>query len=91
MGGEGQGEAMVRARFRVEGAGVRLQPPQGDLVNVWGRWAGRDGGDRTQQETLADRDSASWRGCSIGRMAGQWRTGGVRPGVESLAAGRERG
>ena len=29
---------------------------------VWERWAGRDGGERTQQETLADRAGASWRG-----------------------------
>ena len=38
---------MVRARFRVEGAGVRLQPPQGDLVARLGtlgraRWWGED-------------------------------------------------
>ena len=44
MGDEGQGEAMVRARFRVEAAGVCLQSPQRNLVTVCGRWAGRDGG-----------------------------------------------
>ena len=71
MGGEGQEEAMVRARFRVEGAGVRLQPPQGDLVAVWERWAGRDGGERTQQETLADRAGASWRGRLVVRWVAQ--------------------
>ena len=43
---------MVRARFRVEGAGVCFQSPQGGLVAVCGRWAGRDGGERTQQETM---------------------------------------
>ena len=69
MGDEGQGEAMVRARFRVNGAGVCLQPPRGDLATVWGRWARRDGGERTQQEGLADQGGASLRGV---RLAG-WR------------------
>ena len=50
----------------------------------------QDGGERTQQETLAP-GGASWRGRWVGRLMGQWRTGGVRPGVESLAAGRGRG
>ena len=77
---------MVRARFLAIGAGVCLQPPRGDLVSVWGRWAGRDGGERTQQEAFADRTGASLRGRSVGRMAGQLRTGAVRLGVESLAA-----
>ena len=58
----------------------------GDLVTVWGRWAGRDGGERTRREVLADRTGASLRGRSVGRMAGQLRTGAVRLGVESLAA-----
>ena len=69
MGDEGQGEAMVRARFRVNGAGVCLQPPRGDLATVWGRWARRDGGERTQQDGLADQGGASLRGV---RLAG-WR------------------
>ena len=69
MGDEGQGEAMVRARFRVNGAGVCLQPPRGDLATVWGRWARRDGGERPQQEGLADQGGASLRGV---RLAG-WR------------------
>ena len=69
MGDEGQREAMVRARFRVNGAGVCLQPPRGDLATVWGRWARRDGGERTQQEGLADQGAASLRGV---RLAG-WR------------------
>ena len=60
---------MVRARFLAIGAGVCLQPPRGDLVSVWGRWAGRDGGERTQQEAFADRTGASSRGRSVGRMA----------------------
>ena len=60
---------MVRARFRVNGAGVCLQPPRGDLATVWGRWARRDGGERTQQDGLADQGGASLRGV---RLAG-WR------------------
>ena len=44
---------------------------------VCGRWAGQDGGERAQQETLAP----------VGGDVGHWRTGGVRPGVEWLAAG----
>ena len=31
-----------------------------------------------QQERLAGRLGASWRGRSVGRMAGQWQTGAVR-------------
>ncbi len=67
MGDEGQGEAMVRARFRVEGDGVCLQSPLGDLATVWGRWAGRDGGERTQQEALASywRELAGAFGCPL--------------------------
>ena len=40
----------------------------------------------TRREVLADRTGASLRGRSVGRMAGQLRTGAVRLGVESLAA-----
>ena len=32
-------------------------------------WSGRDSGERTQQEALADRTGASSRGRSVGRMA----------------------
>ena len=60
---------MVRARFRVNGAGVCLQLPRGDFVTVCGCWSGRDSGERTQQEALADRTGASSRGRSVGRMA----------------------
>ena len=76
---------MVRARFRVDGAGVCLQSPQGDFLAVWGRCAGRDGGERTRQEALADRLS---RVCGDVRLGG-WRVSCrqvVRLGVESLAA-----
>ena len=79
------------ARFRVDGAGVCLQPQRGELVAVWGRWAGRDGGighgKRRSRTGLA-------RVCGDVQFAGtlgQWRTGGVRLGVESLAAGLGRG
>ena len=82
---------MVRARFRANGAGACLQSPQGDLVTVCGRWSGRDGGERRQQETLADRDGASLGGRSVGRMTGQWQKGAVRMGVEWLAALPGRG
>ena len=77
---------MVRARFGVGGPGVCLQLPRGDFVTLCGCWSGRDSGERTQQEALADRTGASSRGRSVGRMAGQLRTGAVRLGVESLAA-----
>ena len=60
---------MVRARFGVEGAGVCLQLPRGDFVTVCEWWSGRDSGERTQQEALADRTGASSRGRSVGRMA----------------------
>ena len=60
---------MVRARFGVEGAGVCLQLLWGDIVTLCGCWSGRDSGARTQQEALADRTGASWRGRSVGRMA----------------------
>ena len=77
---------MVRARFRVSGAGVCLQSPQGDLVTVCGRCAGRDGGERTQQKTLADRAGASWRGRSVVRWVAQaptvpsgWEWQGAQP------------
>ena len=65
----------MRARFRVNGASVCLQPLRGGLVTVWGRWAGRDGGERTQQETLAERAGASWRGRSVVRALGQLQSG----------------
>ena len=60
---------MVRARFGVGGPGVCLQLPQGDFVTLCGCWSGRDSGERTQQEALADRTGASSRGRSVGRMA----------------------
>ena len=40
-----------------------------DFVTVCECWSGRDSGERTQQEALADRTGASSRGRSVGRMA----------------------
>ena len=88
MGDEGQGEAMVRARFWVEGAGVCLQSPLGGLVTVCGRWAGRDGGERAQQETLADRTGASWRGPSVVRWVAEAPT--CRQAGSGIARSRAR-
>ena len=48
-------------------------------------WSGRDSGERTQQEALADRTGASSRGRSVGRMAAGWRPDGGR-----MAAGCRR-
>ena len=59
----------------------------GPLLDVCGRWAGQDGGDRTQQETLADRSGASWRGRLVGRLMGSvadgssgWEWNRLQPG-----------
>ena len=91
MGDEGQGEAMVRARFWVEGAGVCLQSPRGDLVTVCGRWAGRDGGighgKRRSRTGLA-------RVCEdVGSVAG-WPSGrewnGLQPGQGASELGFPR-
>ena len=78
----------MRARFRVNGASVCLQPLRGGLVTVWGRWAGRDGGERTQQETLAERAGASWRGRSVVRTLGQLQPG--RQAGSGIARSRAR-
>ena len=43
--------------------------PREDFVTVCECWSGRDSGERTQQEGLADRTGASSRGRSVGRMA----------------------
>ena len=77
---------MVRARFGVEGAGVCLQLPRGDFVTVCECWSGRDSGERTQQEALADRTGGS---CGDVRLAG-WRpvaAAAVREGVAGRAIG----
>ena len=73
---------MIRARIWVDGrlAGglqVLLRAPMAPYSGC-----GEPDGDRTRQEALADWAGASLRGRSVGRMAGQWRTGSVRLGVE---------
>ena len=57
-------------------------------MTVWGRWAGRDGGERTRQEAPADRTGASLRGRSVGRMAGQLQRG--RQAGSGIARSRAR-
>ena len=82
---------MIQVRIRVDGKlDGDLQALLGAPAAAYRGCGERDGGERTQQETLADRDGASWRGCSIGRMAGQWQTGAIRLGMEWLATGPRR-
>ena len=82
---------MVRARFRVEGAGVCLQSPLGDLVTVWGRWesemAVRGRSKRLLRTGLA-RELAGTFGCPWG---GSGTDFAVRLEVESLATVKGRG
>ena len=62
------------------------QGPYGRLRTLGrARWRGEDAARDTR---TGWRELAGTLGC---RLMGQWRTGGVRPGVESLAAGRGRG
>ena len=51
--------------------GEGLQSSHRAPMAVCGRWAGQDGRERTQQETLADRAGASWWGRSVGRWVAQ--------------------
>ena len=43
------------------------------------------------EDAAGNHPGPGWRGRWVGRLMGQWRTDGVRPGVESLAAGPGRG
>ena len=43
------------------------------------------------EDAAGNHPGPGWRGRWVGRLMGQWRTDGVRPGVESLAAGLGRG
>ena len=90
-GGEGVTGAMIRARTWVDGrlasrsAGA-FGGTDGGLQWLWrARWR-----DRTRQEALA---GLCWRefAGTLGWLAGQWRTGAVRLGVEWLAVGPGRG
>ena len=80
MGGEGQGEAMLRARFRVEGAGVCLQSshralwPSADVGQ--GKMAGGERSKRHSRTGLARVGGDVW-------LAGCWVSGG------RAASGRE--
>ena len=81
-GGEGVTNAMARARIRVEGG----------LAAVCRRFGGRDDASRPTVAVASEmagfgksargpEDGASWRGWrSVGRRAGQWRSGAVRRG-----------
>ena len=74
---------MVRGRFRVDGAGVCHQPPQGDLVTVCGRCAGRDGGD---EDAARDTRGLGWR--EFAGTLGQLQTG--RQAGSGMARSRAR-
>ena len=74
---------MVRGRIRVDGAGVCLQPPQGDLVTVCGRCAGRDGGD---EDAARDTRGLEWR--EFAGTLGQLQTG--RQAGSGIARSRAR-
>ena len=74
---------MVRGRFRVDGAGVCLQPPQGDLVTVCGRCAGRDGGD---EDAARDTRGLGWH--EFAWTLGQLQTG--RQAGSGMARSRAR-
>ena len=83
---------MIWARIRVDGKldgdlQALLGAPMAVCDGRWGTRGDRGHGKRRSRTGLA-------RVCGdvqFGGTLGQWRTGGVRPGVESLAAGRGRG
>ena len=82
---DGQGKANGPSQIPIDGdeGGVRAAP----LARCWrpcGHGGGNSAGGR-QEVPLADRVGASWRRCSVGRMAGQWETGAVRLGVAGRA------
>ena len=82
---------MIRARIWVDGrlaGGLQalLRAPMAAYSGCGeGRWR-----DRTRQEALADWGGREFAG-TLGWLAGQWRTGAVRLGVEWLAVGPGRG
>ena len=89
-GGEGVTGAMIRARIWVDGrlAGG-LQALLGAPMAAYSGCGERDGGighgKRRSRTGLA---RVCW---TLGWLAGQWRTGAVRLGVEWLAVGPGRG
>ena len=78
---------MVRTGLRVEGSGGGLSAaawrPCGRLQTL----AGRDGGERTQQETFSDRGGASLRGGWVVWWIG---SGAVRQEMAGIATERGR-
>ena len=90
-GGEGVTGAMIRARIWVDGrlAGG-LQALLGAPMAAYSGCGGARWRDRTRQEA---RRGLGWRefAGTLGWLAGQWRTGAVRLGVEWLAVGPGRG
>ena len=59
-------------------------------MTVWGRWAGRDAGERTRREVLADRTGASLRG-AFGWADGGSVADGRRQAGSGIARSRARG
>ena len=82
---DGQGKANGPSQIPIDGdeGGVRAAP----LARCWrpcGHGGGNSAGGR-QEVPLADRAGASWRGRSVGQMAGQWQTG-----CRQVGSGRAR-
>ena len=82
---DGQGKANGPSQIPIDGdeGGVRAAP----LARCWrpcGHGGGNSAGGR-QEVALADRVGASWRGRSVGQMAGQWQTG-----CRQVGSGRAR-
>ena len=88
-GGEGVAGAMIRARIRVDGrlAGG-LQALLGAPVAAYSGCAEGDGGIGHGKRRSRTGTGASLRGRSVGRMAGQWRTG--RQAGSGMARSRAR-
>ena len=80
---------MIRARIRVDGKlEGDLQALSGAPLAAYRGCGERDGRiGHGKRRSRGHRDGASWRGRSIGRMAGQWQTGAVRLEMEWLAVG----
>ena len=84
--------AMIRAGIRVDRRlADGLQALLGAPMAACSGCDDRNGGTGHSKKRVADRDGASWRGRSVGRTPGQWRTGAVRlGGGEWHAAGPGR-
>ena len=86
-GGEGVTGAMIRARIWVDGRSAgAFGGTDGGLQWLWrARWR-----DRTRPRGARGLGWREFAG-TLGWLAGQWRTGAVRLGVEWLAVGPGRG